>query len=78
MAVCLSLIEDKVQGQEIKRLQQSLSELQDFANVGSDFLWQTDAEMNLVRLSAEAQPLLGVDNDELLGQSLISLSLIHI
>ena len=73
MAVCLSLIEDKVQGQEIKRLQQSLSELQDFANVGSDFLWQTDAEMNLVRLSAEAQPLLGVDNDELLGQSLISI-----
>lgn len=73
LVVCMSLLEDKVQRQEIKRLQDNLSELQDFANAGSDFLWQTDAEMNLVHLSAEAEPLLGVDTKELLGQSLISL-----
>ncbi len=73
VAVCISMLEDKAQRQEMKRLQDSLAEMTDYAQVGSDFLWQTDSEMNLLRLSAQAQPLLGVDTDELLGQSLISL-----
>ena len=73
MAVCVSLIEDKIQRQEIRRLQRNVAELQDFASAGSDFLWQTDADMNLVSLSDEAAKLLGVDAEVLLGQSLITL-----
>ncbi len=72
-AVCVSLLEDKVQRRALKKLRDRLNEQQDFANASSDFLWQTDAEMNLRKLSAGAAPLLGVDTDELLGQSLISL-----
>ncbi len=66
-ALLVSMQIETARQRELDDLGEQLSKLKDFASSAGDFFWEMDSELRLTHLSASLQPVLGVDNSEVLG-----------
>ncbi len=69
-AMLLVLQHDQQQQSRLSVTRTELTKYKDFTAAGGDFQWEMDRDQNMIHLSVDLEPLLGVENTEVIGVSL--------